>query len=114
MGPLEDMGPYVGTIITTRKTDVQSGADNPPGFCDVLIGLLLLPVGLSAGAFIGLFLWEYIGLICVIGLGVLGFWACAYYGTDHSLFGHRKTEKLSDDDRAVLQRRLSDKPVGGQ
>ena len=107
MGPFDDIGPYAETVITTRKTDVNAKPDNEPGFCHVLIGLLLLFPGLWVVAFMGLFLWAYIGPITAIGIIGLSFCACARYGTNHSildLFRYR----TAIANRKRIARRLSD------
>jgi hypothetical protein len=40
------MGPYAETVITTKKADVEVETDNKPVFCDLLIGLLVVPFAL--------------------------------------------------------------------
>lgn len=104
MGPLEDIGPYANTMITTQKTDV---ADNKPGICSVLIGLLLLGPALWVLTFMGLFLWAHIGLIAPVTLIGLMFWACAYSRTHHKSFKLHWNHRLSDDERATIKRRLN-------
>lgn len=107
MGPLEDIGPYAGTVITTRKTDVATPAA-PPDFGHVLIGLLLLPLGYASTIFIGLWVWAYLFPLCLIGLIVLGLWACAHFGSNKPLIRWQRKRRLSDEQRVRIERRLSD------
>lgn len=109
MRPLDDIGPYAETVITTRKTDANTRTDNSPGFGDVLIGLLLLCPALWVIAFMGLFLWAHIGIILVAGVIGLGFWACGHYGTDKRLLKLHRKPKLSDDEHVRIRQRLSRK-----
>ena len=108
MGPLDDIGQYAGTTITTRKTDVDDSTDNKPGICSVLIGLLLLPVAFWVIAFIGLYVWAYRLPLCLIGLLVLGLWACAHFGTNNRLVKWHRKSRLSDEQRITIKRRLSE------
>lgn len=109
MGPFEDIGPYSETMISTRTTDVTYKTDNSPGFCDVLISLLLLPITLLVISFFGLFIWEHIGLLIVTGLAYLGLWGCDRHGQGNSLFKYCWKRRPSGADRATIQRRLSGK-----
>jgi fatty acid desaturase len=107
MGPLEVIGPYAGTVITTRKTDVPA-TNNPPNGTSILIGLLMLPLGLLALVFIGLYVWAYRFPLCLIGLIVIGLWACAHFGSNKPLIRWHRKNRLSDEQRARIERRLSD------
>lgn len=109
MGPFENIGPYAETTIATRKTDHRAASDNSPGFCDVLISLLLLPITLLVISFFGLFILKYIGLIIVIGLVYLGLWGCARHGQGNKLFKWHWKRGPSMADRATIKRRLSGK-----
>lgn len=109
MGPFEDIGPYAETTIATRKTDQEAATDNSPGFCDVLISLLLLPITLLVIAFFVLFVWKHIGLLTVIGLVYLGLWGCARHGQGNRLVKWQWKRRPSSADRATIQRRLSGK-----
>lgn len=95
MGP-SDIGPYAETVITTRKTDVET-TDNFGVF-----GLFLGVIGACTASFIiffiGLAIWEHIGPITVIGLLVFMFGLYGYYRT-----GGAK-------ERAIILRRLSGIP----
>ena len=106
MGPLEDIGPYTATVITTRKPDVDNVSDNKHEICSVLIGLLLLPVAFWTVCFMGLYIWAYRVPICVIGPMVIGFLACAHYGTNNRLI--RRYGKHTLSERTRIARRLSD------
>jgi hypothetical protein len=102
------MGPYAETIVTTRKSDVGAGTDNGSGVFHLFIGLIGALAAYWIVAFMGLFILAHIGHVCVIGLGALGFWACAHYGTDRRIIKRRlKAPTISDDDRATIRRRLS-------
>ena len=101
------MGPYTGTTITTRKTDVTTEkTDNKPSACSVLIGLILLGPALWVVAFMGLFCWTHIGLISVVGIIGLTFWACGHFGTDNSILD-RFRYRTTPDQRSRIDRRLS-------
>ncbi len=108
MGPLEDIGPYAATTITTRNTDADSVTDNSPNATSVLIGLLMLPLGLLAITFMGLYVWAHRLPLCLIGLIVLGLWACAHFGSSKPLIRWRRRRRLSDEQRVRIERRLSD------
>jgi len=98
------MGLYAETMITTRKTDVEETTDNEPVFCDLLIGLLVVPLALSGVGLMGLFAWAHIGLIIPIVIIGLAFWACGHYGTKRSvLAGLRYRMKKQ---RPIPRRRL--------
>ena len=107
MGPLESIGPYAETTITTRKSDV-AGTDNRYGLFDAFIGIIIIGVTLPVVMFLGLLVWAHIGPVCLIGLVVLGFWTCARYGTNNRLLKCRRKSRLSDDNRKRIERRLSD------
>jgi hypothetical protein len=107
MGPLDDIGPYSETMITTRKTDVEEETDNKPGFIHIVIGVLLIGPTCMVLIFMGLFFFKNIGLIvaCVIlGLCIL---ACGYYGTNKSMFD-RYRYRTTKAQREKIERRLSD------
>lgn len=113
MGPFNDIGPYAGTTITTRKSDVDKETDNEPHFGQFVIGLLLLGPALWVVAFMGLFCWEYIGPISAAGIIGLGFWACARYGTNRSIFDRfRYRTTAAQKDR--IRRRLSGTKESGK
>ncbi len=103
MGPFDDYGDM---RIITRKTDVAVEADNKPRFASVLIGLLLALPTYWTLCFMGLYLIAHIGVIAPSGIIGLGFWACAYYGTNHSVLDRfrYRTTKIQ---RAIISRRLS-------
>lgn len=106
MGPLDNIGPYAETTITTRRSDVDK-TDNKPGVFAVLIGLFLLGPALWVATFMGLFCWAYIGPISATAVIGLLLWACGHYGTNRSIldrFRYRTTEVQ----RAKIARRLLD------
>lgn len=107
-GLLDDIGPYTATVITTRKTDVEPTTDNSPNATSILIGLLMLPLGLLALTFMGLYVWANRLPLCLIGLIVLGLWACAYFGSNKPLIRWQRKRRLSDEQRVRVERRLSD------
>lgn len=105
MGPFEDIGPYATmTIMTTQKSDVT---DNKPGGWYVVIALLLLGPAMWTLFFMGLFLWTHIGLISVVTVIGLCFWACGHYGTNRSILD-RFRYRTTPEQRVRVSRRLSD------
>jgi len=105
MGPLDDIGPYAETVITTEKSDVQP--DREYGIFAVFIGAYyVIGIWLTV-TFFGLLIVSHIGLICMIGPIVIGYWTCAYYGNNSRLFKWQRKQQLSDSDRERILRRLS-------
>lgn len=107
MGPLEGIGPYAETTITTRKSDANGAADKKGHFGHLVVWLLILGPTMWVTGFMGLFVSAHIGLIVPAGIIGLALWACVHYGTNDSLWA-RITYRTTAAQRETVQRRLSD------
>lgn len=107
MGPLDNIGPYAETTITTRESDVEPETDNKPGILSLIIGVCILGPCICIFVFMGLYIWAHIGPITVCVVIGLGLWACGHYGTERSILD-RFRYRTTKSQRTKMARRLSD------
>ncbi len=106
MGRCGPLGSYIETMITTDKPDVGEEIDNKPVFCDLLIGLLVVPFAVGMLGLMGLYAWAHIGLIIPIVIIGTAFWACGHYGSNRSVLAGWRY-RTTHQQRIKIKRRLS-------
>lgn len=102
-----DTGPYAETVIGTKPSDGEGTTDKQMGVQDIIIGIVAIAISIPLVLFMGLFVLSYLGLILVIGPIVVGFCACARYGTEYGIL-HRLRYRATKAGKAKAKARISD------
>jgi len=102
-----DTGPYAETVIGTKPSDGETTTDNEGGIKEVIIGCIAVILSIPLVTFMGLFIFSYLVLILIIGPIVVGFWACARYGTEYGIL-HRLRYRATKAGKAKAKARISD------
>lgn len=100
MGPID----YSDLVATMKISDHST--NKAPGGETIIIAWIMGCVAFPIVIFMGLFLYEFIGLIAPVAIIGLAMWACGYYGTNHSIVA-RFRYRCSRRQRLIIKRRLS-------
>jgi len=102
----------MGPDIDGDYQDVNASAYGPVtkgnmGYAHTVVFTLSMIVILGVGLIGLFFVWPYIRPAILIGLVVLGFWACGHYGTNKSIFSYWP-RRIKPEEKKRVHDRLSD------